>query len=87
MKRYKVQLFNISFPDDPYGDHAGTALYDARRDQYAIFLNTQLDPDERQRTLAHELWHVVNGDLQSNKPVRELEAGAEAFVQELYGNH
>ena len=46
----------------------------------------ELDGDTiKGQITVQEYLDSMNGDLQSDKPVNELEAGAEAFVQELHG--
>ena len=79
--KYSIKIFIESgFPDSI----RGVCHYEKSKDEYWIFLSDTLTAAERERTIAHELFHVINGDLHSGADVEEVEQRAHAFTASLY---
>lgn len=51
----------------------GFTLYDGNDDYYTIFVNARHSFYEQQKTLKHELNHIIQGDLKSNVNINEIE--------------
>lgn len=79
----KVQVFkahNINI-----NGFGGAAIYHKDfPDRAFIFINMDLSPEEQQRTLRHELWHVLSGDvLHKDDPDGKREAAARRHEDDI----
>ena len=51
----------------------GCAVYDRARDLYLILLPEGLDAEEERKTLLHETYHILSGDMEREGPEDEIE--------------
>jgi len=67
---YCVRMVNL--PGDVYG-----VVRLSEDGFYNVYINDNLSPSERRKTLDHELRHIANDDFYSDKPLKEIEQNAE----------
>ena len=69
----KVYIYYLPFPDTVNG-----AVHLRPDGSYIIGINENLDADARAAVLDHELEHIRQGHFFTDKPLREIEAEADA---------
>ena len=80
--KFRVSVYIESgFPDSI----RGVCHYEKPKDEYQIFLSDTLTEEQRKRTLAHEMFHVLHNDLVVGGDISEIEKRAHSFVDALYG--
>lgn len=62
-------IFYVNLPNKVFG----FTVYSSEDDYYSIFLNSRHSWYEQQKTLDHELNHILCGDLIRNVNINEIE--------------